>query len=59
MCVEQLNKYYKNVSTNDFNLLQNNKLILYYTILFHDIAKYNTLSFDTNKQAHYYNHENI
>jgi hypothetical protein len=54
MCIEALNKCYNSLSTEG-----SNPLILYYTILFHDIAKYNTLSFDVNKQAHYYNHENI
>jgi hypothetical protein len=60
MCIEALNKYFNSLSTESFNSLKNeDKLLLYYTVLFHDIAKYNTLSFDEDKQAHYYNHENI
>ena len=55
MCIQALNKYL-NPSNN---LKYSNKLILYYTLFFYDIAKYDTLSFDEEKQAHYYNHENI
>ena len=60
MCIEALNNYYISWSTEGFNPLNNNeKLIFYYSLLFHDIAKYDTLSFDENKEAHYFNHENI
>ena len=44
---------------NIHSLHNKDKITLYYTLLFHDIAKYDTLSIDENKEAHYFNHENI
>lgn len=38
---------------------QDEKLILYRTLLLHDIAKFNTYSVDKNQNVHYYNHEVI
>ena len=52
MCISELNKKVANLSLWD-------KIILYYTILLHDIAKSDTLTIDKNGEAHYFNHENI
>lgn len=54
MCISELNKIIENTqfTTND-------KIILYYTILLHDIAKANTLTFDESWESHYFKHENL
>jgi hypothetical protein len=57
MCIEELNKKRKRGELSDFTKTE--QLTLYWTILLHDIAKYNTLSIDDNGEAHYFNHENI
>ena len=56
MCIKELNKYLKK-SKKVFS--KQDKIILYYSIFLHDIAKYNTLTFDEKWESHYYNHENI
>jgi len=58
MCIEALNKI-----LNKSPLLDREGtkgwVTLYYALLFHDIAKYDTLTFDKTWEAHYYNHERI
>jgi tRNA nucleotidyltransferase/poly(A) polymerase len=54
MCIKELNKIIL-----DLNLSINDKIILYYTLLFHDIAKADTLTFDDTWESHYFKHENI
>lgn len=58
MCMRELNKIIEKYSL----LIKEGDrgwLILYYTILLHDIAKADTLTFDESWESHYFNHENI
>lgn len=67
MTIEQLNIIFKSwfyFYDNEWNeeIIQynrNDKIVFYWTMLLHDIAKYDTYSLDKNWRVHYYNHETI
>lgn len=67
MTIKELNNIIENwfdiydINWNETKKLfdQNEKIILYRTMLLHDIWKYDTYSKDENWNSHYYNHEKI
>jgi putative nucleotidyltransferase with HDIG domain len=46
-------------SLNQLSLKPDQKLLLYWTAILHDIGKYETYSNDINWEVHYYNHEKV
>jgi len=63
MTIEQLNKIFKewfdSFDDNKKYYTDKHKIYLYWTMLLHDIAKYETYSIDDKWHVHYYNHENL
>ncbi len=67
LTIEVINKYFQNwfksFDENAKNKIiffdKKEKIILYYTLLFHDIWKYDTYSKDEKSYVHYYWHEKV